>query len=252
MCYQPKRPLMESGSAYAKGSSVKGAFWPGLPEAAVVAGRTRQPLVGLVLTILTLGVYHFYFHLSAHGELLQQLGRRNREAPLVFAYLGLIVYGITLGWALLFLPLVVAIGVYAYLVLQQFQVLEEARERQGLPATGATGGPAMFFLWLVPGMLILVGPYVAYRRLIREYNEVWETYKEEAEPVSWGQYSRAPTQKPAPSMPAAVGNGANGGRTETPPGTTAASAAEGTNGFRTIESPANTRRPREAFSVKHR
>lgn len=194
---------MENGSAYEGVDTWKGAFWPGLPETAVVAGKTRHPLAGLVLTIATLGVYHFYFHLAAHGELLQQLGRRNREAPFVFAYLGLVVYGVTLGWTLFFLPLVAAAGLFVYLVLQQFAVLEEARERQGLPVRGATGGPAKFFLWLIPGMLIVVGPYVAYKRLLQEYNEVWTATEKEAEPTPWVRYEgeAAKEKRWVPSMP---------------------------------------------------
>ncbi len=244
---------MENGSAYAREGSLDGAFWPQVQETADVVGKRRGPLVGLVLTLAALGVYHFYFHLTAHGELLQQLDRRNREAPLVFAYLGLVVYGVTLGWALFFVPLLAAGGLFAYLVLQQFAVLEEARERQGLPMTGATGGPAKFFLWLIPGILIVVGPYVAYKRLIEEYNEVWGTFETETPAGAWSHLGRSPevaqpTQAPSPRP--------------VPPAQEASShdnvdsltdmVRPGTNGHRQKSPTAKRKRPRGAFSVKDR
>lgn len=145
-------------------------FWPRRSYDGPVHGRRRSPFQGLALTIMTLGVYHFYFHAVTHGELLQQQGRKNRDLPVLFAYMGLVGYGVFLGWTLFFLPLVAAFGVFVYWVRLQFLALDEAREHLGLVRDYGAG---KFLLWLLPGALTGVGPFIAYKRLTEEYNVVW-------------------------------------------------------------------------------
>lgn len=230
-----------------RGPQVAEGYWPEGPRSNGVYGRRRGAWTGLLLTALTLGVYHFYFHSVSHGELVRQLGRRDREAPLVFAYGGLLVYGVLFGGSLLFLPVVAAAGVFVYMVVRQHAVLEEARLHLGLPpGSGAAG----FLLRLGPGALILVGPFFAYQRLLEDYNSVWRAFERggtrehELRPARRAGPSPATTPSPVPA-PSANGS-TNGSRSQLV-------AAAAVNNVDSVQgSTRRSGRSRSSFSVRDR
>ncbi len=228
------------------------SFWPERAQQGRCFGRRREPWMGLLLTLVTFGVYHFYFHAAAHAELVQQVGRRNRETPLVFAYAGLVAFGVVLGWAVLFVPLLLAAGVFWVITVRQFELLEEARNRLGLPAGKGAGA---FFFRLVPGALVLVGPFFAYRMMMEEYNALWTAVRRghKAEPAhdpAPASRREVPARAPRRVDHQVKNAGASNGRLEAPV-VVAKGAGNGASGARPV---ANTGagNGRSAFSVRDR
>lgn len=163
-------------------------------------GHPRNPWAGFFLTVATLGVFHFYYHAASHAELSQEMGWKNRELPILFAYLGFVVLALVAGPALLYLPWFAAGVLFVWLVTRQFRLMEEARDEMGLQSDTSVQS---FLLWLLAGSLILVGPFIAYRILVEEYNRIWRAIAKEGAPDASGNriLQRPRRSRPDSSMP---------------------------------------------------
>lgn len=72
--------------------------------------------------------------------------------------------------------------------------VEAVRSDLGL---GEGVSPVEFFLWLIPGAFILVGPFVAYYKLQNAINEVWHELDAADEGPGTGMETASPEQATA-------------------------------------------------------
>lgn len=162
---------------------------------ATKVGRKRSFGVGLLLTIVTLGVYAVYWNYKAHNELYRQfeLNRENRDEGMVWYVLGLILFPFLLAYLWVFGANV------AY--LRQRIGLRQATTAGRLTALLGTGIGALavglilvevafqatgdleseavqnaFGTLLVLAIAALVLLAIGYFRLQRDINELWDAY----------------------------------------------------------------------------
>lgn len=143
------------------------------PQHPYIHGHEREYLLSLVLTVLTLGIYHFYYHYKTHDELCQQLGRPNDIKPLFLAYVGVVVLAIGL-FTIGPLAIIGALLLLAFVVHRQYAAIADARRRLALAPRGDT---KYFLLWNYLGAFILAGPFIAYYNLVHNYNDIWMTLR---------------------------------------------------------------------------
>jgi Domain of unknown function (DUF4234) len=111
-------------------------------------GRVRNTWIGLLLFVLTLGLYSIYWSIRTHHEM-----RRHSGVGIGGAVAGLLAIFI---WPVLpFLSSSEVGGLYR-------------RAQQDPPVSGYTG------LWSTPGFLLLVLPIVWYARTNNALNEYWQ------------------------------------------------------------------------------
>jgi len=127
-------------------------------------GKARPFWRGLLLTIVTFGLYGIYWNFKAHHEVYQQfdLEAEGRDQGIVLFILGIVI------------PFV---GFVLYLIYQ-WKFVENVnfvRARMGL---GEGPSPLEFILWNTLGLLlfIVVGPAIGYYRLQSGINDVWALY----------------------------------------------------------------------------
>lgn len=152
-----------------------------------VVGQQRSFWVGLGLYLLTLGLYGYAWHYQVYDELRRQFDL----GPFPTGRFGLACLSLlfpldfVLSYAGVELPpgmaRPVAVVVLASLFLgllgqllfarRLFAGLEVARDRLGIPS-GITFG--RFLLWNALGVVIAIGPAVAYAKLQDSINEIWE------------------------------------------------------------------------------
>lgn len=118
---------------------------------------------GALLTVATLGIYGLYWSWRAHAEVFEQyeLGRKGRSMGLPFCVAGIV-----------FPP---AFWLYQRRFIENVNAV---RSHVGLPPGVSPGG---FLRWEILGALVLVGPFVAHRRLQRSLNELWDRVEVERE-----------------------------------------------------------------------
>lgn len=119
-------------------------------------GQARSFGLGVLLVIVTFGVYAYYWHYKVYDELRLRY-QRDQEFPTVL-------------FVLCILPLVSLVAMPLYMS-KLMELRDLARARHGL-------GPGLqlvpFLLWYIVGALIIIGPFIAYYKLQTEINEVWE------------------------------------------------------------------------------
>jgi hypothetical protein len=120
-----------------------------------LAGKKRSFGRGILLVIVTLGIYGFYWAYKAYKEVYDQ--ERRTDYPVAAFVLSII-------------PFINIIGII-WLHSIAGGAVQQARQAKGLPP-GVSGGE--FLLWLIPGILILVGPFVAYYKMQTSINEYWD------------------------------------------------------------------------------
>lgn len=124
-------------------------------------GKPRGFLRGLALTVVSFGIYHWYWLYKAHNEIFQQfeLGQDGRDDAVLFLVVGFFLA--PLKW------------IYQYKFVENLNLV---RGQRGL----GEGVSAMeFLLWVTVGWLILVGPVVGYYKLQTSINEVWHDLEAE-------------------------------------------------------------------------
>lgn len=123
------------------------------PAAAVYAasrGEVGQPRpigVGILLFIVTFGIYGIYWVYKTHDEIQRYSGRGAGGA------VGLVIY-------------FVAGVVTPFLIPTEIKTMYEMDGRES-PVTGATGA------WVIPGILILVGPFIWFAKVQGALNDFW-------------------------------------------------------------------------------
>lgn len=126
-----------------------------------------------LLALATLGLYALYWNYEVHREIHEEydLGRKGRPFRKALFFAGIVVP--PLFW----------------LYQRRFvRNLNAVRAHLGLPQDITA---REFLLWEVLGSLFLVGPFLAYYRLQRSVNDVWERHEEEqAQPADVGTGSR--------------------------------------------------------------
>ncbi|HEX2676586.1 MAG TPA: DUF4234 domain-containing protein [Polyangiales bacterium] len=116
--------------------------------------------MGLLLTIVTLGIYPLFWHYAAFKELYDQ---EKQEFP-------------TLWYVLCYVPLVSLVALPVFMS-KNLDFLNELRARNQLAPIFGIGG---FLAWYVLGELIVVGPFIAYHRLQTAINDVWDIHAKKA------------------------------------------------------------------------
>lgn len=119
------------------------------PPAAGPIGQVRGTGFGIVLTIVTLGIYQYVWWYKTHEEMKRHTGDGFGG---VLAVVILLVFGIVM-------PFVTADEVGKMY----------ARSGRAKPVSATTG------LWYFPGILILVGPIVWYVKTNGAINDYWRS-----------------------------------------------------------------------------
>lgn len=139
-------------------------------------GKQRGFWRGLLLTVVTLGIYGIYWNYQAHKELHRQfeMGAEGRSDAVLW-----LIFGVIFG-----LPMLV----YHWKFVNN---VNHARWKLGMKP-GIT--PLAFLLWTTVGVLLLVvvGPAIGYYQLQNSVNEVWD------------QVDRQTTLAPSAPTPAPV------------------------------------------------
>ena len=182
-------------------------------------GRKRSFAVGLLLTIVTFGIYAVYWNYKAHNELYRQfeLARENRDEGMVWYVLGLVVFPFLLAYFFVmaanvtyvrdriglprrqtparFLTLVslaVAAVVVGLLVVEvAVSALPEEMPQEEYDAAVAAQLP-VFFGFALAGLALLG---IAYYGLQRDMNELWDAYHAR---LGFLQANPPPPAPPAP------------------------------------------------------
>ncbi|MBW3584061.1 MAG: DUF4234 domain-containing protein [Euryarchaeota archaeon] len=193
--------------------------------------RERPFIVGLLLTIVTFGVYGWYWHYKTHDELSRQMGRDNQAKGIWFGYMAsaalwrilLIVLsvrlaevmfdarergmrngeevmqdifvshvGISLAFAFAYLLGLVFLTAY---VIKQYGLIREARSHLGLPAKPDMAWFFGFYFGsLVANFIVGIAYYIG---APVAYHNLQEHYNEIHRVVA-GKQSVAPTDAQAP------------------------------------------------------
>ena len=166
-------------------------------------GRKRPFVRGLLLTVVTFGVYAVYWNYKAHNEVYRQfeLAREGRDEGMVWYVLGLVVppfllaylwvmasnvayvrqriglrRGMTPGRFVGLLGVGVGALVVGLLLLEAALVAQEAAsDAEAPPDDAATqqAGAALLALGITATVLVAL----AYRGLQRDVNELWDAYE---------------------------------------------------------------------------
>lgn len=188
------------------------------PSAAPAYGAPQQPVVvkerpfiiGLLLTVVTLGIYHLFWHHLTHDELARQMGTENKAKPWWIAYI--VIWLVSLGlsfagpspleagpetaeelfeyvvdWAWYFiLSFVVGIAsaaLWIVYVVKQWDLVREAKARMGLRlrasittflllTIGSFGIMILFFWLIIPVFAPFIMIPIAYSYLQGNYNDI--------------------------------------------------------------------------------
>ncbi|MHB8605397.1 MAG: DUF4234 domain-containing protein [Thermoplasmatota archaeon] len=144
-------------------------------------GKQRSFGRGLLLTIVTFGIYSLYWNWQANKELFDQfeLKKEGREDNMVWFIVGIILT-----------PL---LWVYQYKAVENVNYL---RSRFGLPPLIS---PLAFLMWNIFGwILLLFGPLYAYNKLQHSINDVWDQYDRRAAELR--AQGLAPATPPVPPI----------------------------------------------------
>lgn len=163
-------------------------------------GRPRRFAVGLLLTIVTFGIYAVYWNYKAHNELYRQfeLAREKRDEGMVWYVLGLVLppflvaylwvfgsnvrylrerVGLRVGMTPGGLVTLVGSAVAAFaigLILIEAAVVAAGPEPTREELDAAVGKAGLPFLALAAVAAILFA--IAYKMLQRDINELWTAY----------------------------------------------------------------------------
>lgn len=132
----------------------------------LVAGKPRSFGIGLLLVIVTLGIYGYVWQYKVFKEVDNEHGYEHEQ---IWFWLGLFL-------SLIYIGIIFAI---VYMV-KEINKLNKARQSRGM-MPGIT--PGVFYLWGILGALIIVGPFIAYYQLQKSLNETWaDAYRRKGVP----------------------------------------------------------------------
>lgn len=121
----------------------------GAPEQLGPTGKLRGTGFGIALTIITLGVYAWYWFYKTHQEMKAHSGQG-------------------IGG-----PLALVLAILVFIVMPFISSSEigslYTRRGQNAPVSAMTG------LWYFPGMFILVGPFIWFIKTNRAVNDYWRS-----------------------------------------------------------------------------
>lgn len=161
---------------------------------ATKVGRRRSFGVGLLLTIVTLGVYAVFWNYKAHNELYRQfeLNRENRDEGMVWYVLGLILFPFLLAYLWVFAAnvaylreriglrqattpgrLVTILGLGVGALAAGIILVEVAFRTAGLESEAMSNAVGTFALLAVVAVVLLA---LGYYQLQRDINEVWSAF----------------------------------------------------------------------------
>lgn len=146
-------------------------------------GKPRSFGRGLLLTVVTLGIYALYWHYKAYKELEDAFPDRV-DFPLGMYILCYVPY-INLLTQILFMSNFIS-------------DVNKLRYERDLPRKVTLGS---FLAWSILGLFIIVGPFVAYHKLQTSINDIWH----EAHRAGHPSAEPAPSGSGTPGAAAAVG-----------------------------------------------
>jgi len=221
---RPPGPVGEAARASAARSLAEGTASPEARLAsAYPAGQPGQLVernfwLWLVLVVITLGIATYFYHYATHDELNRQLGRRNEERRLFWAWVGTsvvtgvvfmlvvvafvgaiataaatlsqaeiisILVGLGAIFVLAIIGAVASFALYMMFTFKQFELWQRARGNLPLPTRP---GFTWFVSWLVGGQIAawlglpvtLITSPIAYWHLVEGYNELARSYASDA------------------------------------------------------------------------
>jgi hypothetical protein len=111
-------------------------------------GQPRGVVFVILISIITFGIYGLYWAFKSHEEIKRHSGQG------VGGWVGLLIY--------------IVIGVVTpFLLPQEIRKMYE-KDGQTSPVSGKTG------LWVLPGILIIVGPIIWLVKVQRALNAYWQ------------------------------------------------------------------------------
>jgi hypothetical protein len=132
-----------------------------MKQGSELTGKERSFARGVLLTIVTLGLYSLYWHYKAYQELIESFDLDEFPMGLFVASL---------------IPLVNLVAMPMFMS-RFIDDLNGVRSELGLSEEITLGS---FLGWYVLGSLIVVGPFVAYHKLQTSINDVWTNASGEA------------------------------------------------------------------------
>jgi Domain of unknown function (DUF4234) len=111
-------------------------------------GQPRGILFGILIFFLTFGLYGIWWTFKTHEEVKRHSGEG------VGGWLGIVIYFV--------------IGVVTPFLIPHEVGKMYAKDGQPSPVSGWTG------LWMIPGFIIIVGPFVWFVKVQRALNRYWE------------------------------------------------------------------------------
>lgn len=147
-----------------------------MEETTQMVGKERSFGRGVLLTIVTLGLYPLYWHYKAYNELVEEFDVGEFPTGLYVASL---------------IP-IVNIVTQIMFMSSFIEDLNTIRSDQGLSTELSLGE---FLAWAILGGIIIVGPFVAYHKLQTSINDVWQN----AGGTTGGPQTETPQAEAAPT-----------------------------------------------------
>lgn len=126
-------------------------------------GKTRNPIVVILLSIVTCGIYMFYWYYTVMEDLNKASGEEKINSVL-FLILGILCFPVM--W---------------YVLYKIDKGLAELSAREGIPYK------ENFILWLVLSLLAGVGTIIASYQITVAFNDIWARRGGGAPPPVYGQ-----------------------------------------------------------------
>lgn len=149
---EPELPPAQPFNSWSNPQQQAGAPWqsmqPSNSGGIFVPGQKREPVLVLLLPILTCGFYVFYWWYVTSSEIKNALGREDVN-PSLDLLLGILTCGIY----------------YIYLAYREPQMLLLLQERAGLPRNDITIISLVLYLFFAPVTLLLIQT---------ELNKIWD------------------------------------------------------------------------------
>lgn len=136
----------------------------GGPAAGRIGLKERPYIQGLLLSVVTLGLYGLWWHYTTHDELCRQVGRENKERPLWIAHVVL-----RLLVVVLFFVIIVMFFAAVFTAAEQGRFSEEEAAEAAIQALLGLGFGALLWTaaWVAQHVVFIV--YVA-----KQYNLISE------------------------------------------------------------------------------
>lgn len=112
-------------------------------------GKTRDPVMVILLSIITCGIYAFFWYYTIMTDMNLTLGE-ERMNPILLLVLSIICF-----------------PVFWFVLYKTDKGLAEVTQKEGLQYK------ENFTMWLLLSLLLGVGMFVAYYQITATFNEIW-------------------------------------------------------------------------------